>query len=347
MSRLILHIGTHKTATTSIQRFFRHNAAALSERGVFYPDYSLVNRKPHYAHLGLVNALSGRHKNYSRELAETFFAKVRERVKDHDLTVISAEPFYRHVENDPGDDPYYSPEDYWPLRNAYIERMREVFGEAEVVVVFRRQIDYAQSLYQEHVKVTSYRGNFHQFLKDFWFHFVFADQARAWNTAFPGLKAMSFDRLAASGDTVGEFCRLLGIPAEGLEAVPRANEGLPVDMVILKRMLHRTPVNRDELRDQVRELAARLPEDVQETAVPRSFFQSAGEMKAFQQSHAAANEGLRPFLVHGLADDEPIFRTEMKKGLTFGDRVKPQVLLAMLQLAVQGQRAEEEQDEAD
>lgn len=334
MSRLILHIGTHKTATTSIQRFLRHNQAALAERGVFYPDYSLINRKPHYAHLGMVNALSGRHKNYSRELAETYFAKVRERMTDYDLTIISGEPFYRHVENDPSDDPYYEPEEYWPLRNAYIARMREVFGEAEVVVVFRRQIDYAQSLYQEHVKVTSYRGNFKQFLQEFWFHFVFSDQANAWNAAFPGLKALSFDQLNATGDTVAEFCRLLNIPVEGLEPLPRANEGLPTDMVILKRMLHRTPVDRDRLREQIRTLAEKLPDEVQQMAQMRSFFQSAGDMQTYQDSHTANNELLRPFLVHDLADDMPIFRTNSKPGLIFGDRVKPQVLLAMLDLCV-------------
>ena len=113
----------------------------------------------------------------------------------------------------------------------YIARIRDLFGEAQVVVVFRRQADYAQSLYQEHVKVTRYRGNFREFLNDFWYHFVFAEQARAWNAAFPGLQAMLFDRLTATGDPTAEFCRLLGLPVEGLGPVPRANEGLPVDLV--------------------------------------------------------------------------------------------------------------------
>lgn len=334
MSRLILHIGTHKTATTSIQRFLRHHQAALADRGVFYPDYSLVGRKPHYAHLGMVNALSGRHKNYPRELAERFFREVRKRVNDYDVTVISGEPFYRHVENDPKDDPYYAPEEYWSRREAYIARMRELFGEAEVVVVFRRQIDYAQSLYQEHVKVTSYRGNFRQFLDDFWFHFAFARQAQAWNAAFPGLRAMSFERLTASGDTVGEFCRPLGIPIDGLEPLPRANEGLPVDLVILKRMLHRTPVDRDRLRDQIRQLADRLPDDLRDAGRLRSFFQSGGEMQKYQDGHTADNEALRPFLVHDLADTDPVFSPDMKPGLVFGDRIKPQVLGAMLDLCV-------------
>ncbi|MEX5728677.1 hypothetical protein Ga0609869_002030 [Rhodovulum iodosum] len=38
MARLILHIGTHKTATTTLQRTFKRNRALLAERGVIYPE---------------------------------------------------------------------------------------------------------------------------------------------------------------------------------------------------------------------------------------------------------------------------------------------------------------------
>ena len=335
MPRLILHIGTHKTATTSIQRFLRQHHTALAERGVFYPDYSLVNRKPHYAHLGMVNALSGRHQNYSRELAETFFAKVRERMVDYDTTIISGEPFYRHVENAPEDDAYYEPEHYWPLRNAYIERVRDVFGEAEVVVVFRRQAEYAQSLYQEHVKVTRYRGNFQQFLKEFWYHFVFAEQAAAWNSVFPGLKAMSFDMLNATGDAVGEFCRLLELPIDNLDRLPRANEGLPVDMVVLNRMLHRSSEGRESLRTKLDLLIEKLPEELKKSFSNRSFFKSEQDLLSYQKKFDAQNEELRPFLRHKLAADEAFFRTGCKPDLAYGDRIKPQVLQAMLNLSVE------------
>ena len=37
MARIVLHIGTHKTATTTIQTFFYRNAARLAEHGVIYP----------------------------------------------------------------------------------------------------------------------------------------------------------------------------------------------------------------------------------------------------------------------------------------------------------------------
>ena len=337
MPRLILHIGTHKTATTSIQQFLFHHRETLAERGVFYPDYTLVNKKPHYAHLGMVNALSGRHKVYSVEQARRFFARVRERAVDFDTTLISAEPFNRHVMNEPEEDAFYTPEDYWPRRHAYINHIREIIGDAEVVVVFRRQADYAQSLYQEHVKVTRYNGSFREFLNDFWFHFVFLQQARAWDTVFPGLKAMTFDRLVATGDPTAEFCRLLALPIEGLDPLPRANEGLPVDLVVLKRMLHRTSEEKEELRKKLEKMATYLPDAVIAEMKNRSFFGKMNEMKMFQSGFDIDNAALRPFLLHDLAKGEPVFPTEFRKGQHFGDWIKPAVLQAMLNLSLREQ----------
>lgn len=334
MSRLILHIGTHKTATTTIQRFFSNNRTALAKRGVFYPDYALVNKAPHYAHLGMVNALSGQHKSYSRDLAERFFAKVRARMVDFDTTIVSAEPFYRHFEYAPECNHNRAPEAYWLQRDAYISRMRELFGPAEVVVVFRRQADYAQSLYQEHVKVTRYLGNFQKFLGEFWFHFKFLQQARAWDAAFPGLKAIGFDALTGTEDVTGEFCRLLGIPAEGLAPSPPANTGLPVDLVVLKRQLHRTGDSKDDLRVRIEALASHLPQEVTDNFPNRSFFASSADMQAFQDSFAEDNDGLRKYLLNPVAPGHPVFPPGFRKGLNYGDRIKPQVLKAMLEMSL-------------
>lgn len=337
MPRFIVHIGTHKTATTSIQRHLAHHRDTLAERGVFYPDYSIIGRKPHYAHLGMVNALSGRHKVYPVAAAEKFFAEVHRQASGYDTTVISAEPFYRHVQNDPDDGPKYDPDDYWPLRNAYIERIRDLLGgDVQIVVVFRRQAEYAHSLYQEHVKVTRYNGNFRTFLREFWYHFTFLQQAQAWDRVFPGLKAMSFDRLIRTGDAVAEFCRLLDLPVEGLEQPLRANEGLPVDLVILKRMLHRTSENKEAVRKKLERITEHLSPETQEMFRTRSFFASQDDLLKFQVSFDTDNEDLRPYLLHEDAATGPIFREGVKPGQRYGDQLNPQFLLDLLELGLQG-----------
>ena len=247
------------------------------------------------------------------------------------ITLISAEPFYRHVA---GDAELSVAADYWPARRAYIAGLRDMFGEAEIVVVFRRQADYALSLYQEHVKVTRYKGRFREFLDEFWFHFVFLQQVEAWAAGFGGVRAMTFERLVAAGDPVAEFCRLLELPVEGLPPAERHNEALPLDMVILKRLLHAGPGDKDEIRARLEALAARIPPEVFEAVAPRSLFGSAKARAKFQDGFAAGNDGLRPYLLHQVPADEPVFPAAFRDGGSFGDQPQPAVLGAVVDLAL-------------
>ena len=49
MPRLVLHIGTHKTGTTSLQNHWHANRQALSQVGIVYPDLT-----PHSGHHGFL-----------------------------------------------------------------------------------------------------------------------------------------------------------------------------------------------------------------------------------------------------------------------------------------------------
>jgi len=44
---LIVHIGSHKTGTTAIQRFAASHRATLRERGLWYPSYEEIGRPEH------------------------------------------------------------------------------------------------------------------------------------------------------------------------------------------------------------------------------------------------------------------------------------------------------------
>ncbi|MEL6550909.1 MAG: hypothetical protein AAFQ54_11765 [Pseudomonadota bacterium] len=334
MSRLVIHIGTHKTATTSIQRFLKNNQGVLAERGVYYPDYSLIGKTPHYAHLGMVNALSGQHRVYTSREAEKFFGKVVERSKDFDTTIISGEPFYRHVGEGSYDRVPTNRDEYWESRRAYVARLRQLFGAAEIVVVFRRQADYAQSLYQEHVKVTRYKKNFLKFLEEFWYHFAFNAQATLWDEYFPGLRALEFDRLTRGGDAVREFCRLLALPISGLSAAETYNESLPPDLVVIKRVLHRTRASKDDLRDQMQRMLKALPETSFARISPRSFFASNADQLEFQKSFDFDNEELKRFMHADDDSNAPFFSSDFKKVKFYGDRLHPDILGSLVDMAI-------------
>ena len=58
---VVFHVGTHKTATTSLQRYFAANRASLKEHNVIYPNYPdlIPVSTSHYAHLDLAKSING------------------------------------------------------------------------------------------------------------------------------------------------------------------------------------------------------------------------------------------------------------------------------------------------
>ena len=58
MVKIFVHIGTHKTGTTSIQKFARSNEEKLKMKGFFYPGYSILGKKEHYGHHHIAHALA-------------------------------------------------------------------------------------------------------------------------------------------------------------------------------------------------------------------------------------------------------------------------------------------------
>ena len=168
MPRLFLHIGTHKTGTTSLQRFLTVNRAVLRRQGLVYPDPAIGGFGKRYAHHQVAHAMAGRSGAGSPEDARRFFDKVRRDLRGREAAIVSAEALYRHVLGgtdserrfDAGD----GPGDPLP----YIRRVRDCLGDFDVtvLVMLRRQDAFLESLYAEQVMTTSYRGDIDRFVTD-------------------------------------------------------------------------------------------------------------------------------------------------------------------------------------
>ena len=251
--RLILHIGTHKTGTTSIQKYCAGNRAALRAQGLWYPDYDLIGMEGHYAHHHLVNALAGL--PTSRGLSDdafAFFARLRARAQKDETVLISAEPFWRHVappvallENEYDADG--GADTYWSRRHAFVERVREAAGDAEIVVVLRRQDDCAVSMFKERVKGTSYCDPFESFVTAFAHRFAYFDQVAVWKAFFDRVRVLVYDDLMAGNDLVSEFFQALEIPIQVVGAAGRRNPALGNDLIEFKRRLNATGLGEDAL----------------------------------------------------------------------------------------------------
>ncbi|MFC3612452.1 hypothetical protein ACFORG_01655 [Lutimaribacter marinistellae] len=138
MAKVILHIGTHKTATTTIQEKFREWAPELADRGIVYPR---LNQIP--GHHGLTALWSPVEDDMLlAQGPEAGFAEIVADYADSDFTVfLSSEEFSRAEPN--------GGVDYQDLR-----RRLDGFDEIQVVCVVRQQWQFIQSVYLELSKKT-------------------------------------------------------------------------------------------------------------------------------------------------------------------------------------------------
>lgn len=147
--RLFLHIGTHKTGTTSIQRFCTANRDELAEVGLLYPALGLGGYPAHYAHHRLAHATAGRDDVMEIEHVTHFLDLVRSEVRPGQSVLISAEPYYRHrIRNANGNQ---SVREYVEL----VGQLYEGFA-VTVLVMLRRQDLLLEAFYAEHVMATPY-----------------------------------------------------------------------------------------------------------------------------------------------------------------------------------------------
>jgi hypothetical protein len=139
MARVVLHIGTHKTATTTIQDLFRHNAAILARHGLIYP----VLDPRHSGHHGLVMDWNPLPKVY--ELAEGSTTALRRIAAEHaagqDTVFLSSEEFSRGAAG--------ARVDFRAVRRALA-----AFDRIQVLCVLREQWRFLQSVY---VELSKYR----------------------------------------------------------------------------------------------------------------------------------------------------------------------------------------------
>lgn len=246
--RLLLHIGTHKTGTTSIQRFAHAHRDELARRGFWYPSFKLVGAEDHYSHLDLAHVLAtGKSERLTREQAEAFARTVRERGAAYDAVLLSAEAFYRHRLRAPAS---VKP-NYWKERAAFVQRVADTLGveNTSVVVTLRRQDHFAQSLYNENIRASRYTRSFEKFTRRSSAMFAYARQVELWAGAFPRPQVLVFEDLVRhDGGLVGEFFARLGAPVQGLAPVEVQNESPRPELLMYLRRLNASQLSSTQLK---------------------------------------------------------------------------------------------------
>ncbi len=233
VDEVVLHLGTGKTGTTSIQHYMRRNRQLLSERGVLYP------RTPG----------SGRHTKFGLS-----FRSVEEfdtMPAWHQMRAQSPERFRRRFHRKLLDEiraaaaprVLFSDEALYGLPDPALRRLREftdgLGGTTRLVVYLRRQDDHAISLYQQQVKVGETRRlvSWLRNNRDFTY-----DYGRRLEQLERGLEPTSFvvrrfERGAfRSGRLEADFLDAAGIDGAGFESVESKNETLDAATVEFLRL---------------------------------------------------------------------------------------------------------------
>jgi hypothetical protein len=330
----VIHVGTHKTGTTALQRFAASNRAELKNHGLWYPSYTEIGLFDHYAHHHLAFALAEEPETkLSASEARRFVEYVDKNRMTDETVLISAEPLYRLTLGlDQKTHKWRSSSaSYWDARDQFIARMREAFpfDDAQILICLRRQDNFARSVYQERVKVTKFSDTFATFLHKERSIFDYLGQVEAFAKHFQNVKVVTFESLVGTGDLHSAFFGLLDADISFAQKRSVTNVSLPIEFVEFKRLLNTTRISRETADKIGKRLLGLAQKNVLNPARNLDWL-SFEDMASFQGSFERDNERLRQRFAPMLPS--PLFQPpepEKKKHFT-GLRPKRAIQIAEL-----------------
>jgi len=226
VSKLILHIGRHKTGTTAIQQFLVRNPALLKANGYCFPDHGGTG----FGHHDLAGALIKKNMQLSGKTEGETLSEIRRLlsrlISGNKLTpIISSEAFQN-----------CDPKLVRAALSAY---------DVKVVMYLREPVSYLISSYTQKVHATDYIGTIEQYA-DSVFQSSYKAFIDAWCDAFDSrnvsIKIYSRDELVKQ-DIVLDFCEsVLGIDNQIVSAVyerSSTNKSLTNSLLAFKLWVNR------------------------------------------------------------------------------------------------------------
>lgn len=224
--KLVLHIGTEKTGTTSVQAWLESNRDALSCRGIFLSNvlgrpnnralaHAFQNDvDPYLLPMGIRTA--GDVKAFRTSILRKLANEVKAAAKDHDLMIISSEQFHSRL---------FFDEEVSKLAH----QLKKIFSDVTVVCYLRHQLEMRRSFYSTLVRQGLFVAleDFDNNIDEQSLYYNHEALVRRWEAAFGAnqllLREYMCDKLHR-GDVVQDF-RAYALPSldpEGLMALDSA-----------------------------------------------------------------------------------------------------------------------------
>lgn len=193
MARIILHIGTHKTGTTGMQRALFEQRNRLLECGISYDPWPGVLWGLKYAHHGLAHRLA-RFDSEDQKVLANYRLRIEQSLSLGLDVILSAEPFYRQVAAGMLNDPCAA-------RIHFLDRAADYFKglPVEVSVCFRRPDRMAESLFKEQAVSTENKLEYLPWLEKFSSRFDYAARLAEFENRFGTAKAWCFEHAVQKG----------------------------------------------------------------------------------------------------------------------------------------------------
>ena len=250
--RLLLHIGTEKTGTTTLQRWFDRNRQVLREKGVWYP---ISLGASNHRHLSVFAGDSDKpedgfflrgihsiedHQAFRKQLIDDFSREYSE--KSHLQTwVISNEQLHSRL-----------------LNHGTVKRTKDFladrFDDVKVVVHLRPQVDVAVSLASTEAeygtKITARRFSG---IADHNLYYNYEKLIDRWETAY-GPENVIIVPFKRKPCITSFFIDLLNLDTQGLSGISRSNESLDWRTIALLNALLMPELNNDKTVNQNRQI---------------------------------------------------------------------------------------------
>lgn len=209
MARLIIHVGSHKTGTTSIQTHLDQIRETLPALGYSYPELP----KSHIhkiSHFNILRQFFGRDESKKAETVK-FLKRAHESPRD---VILSAESLF----GQPTKRPRETDAQYWQRKADTLVELREHFPgrQTQVVIFLRDRQAYMTSLFRQLMRVhqnpaASIEEMLEDYLSKFGVQADYQSQVNAWRIVFDKVTVVDYDQLCDKS-SVHRFCSILGIP---------------------------------------------------------------------------------------------------------------------------------------
>ena len=209
MARIILHVGTHKTGTTALQRALFSQRGLLLKSGISYDPWQSVLRGPKSSHHGLAQRLA-RYNSDDQTVLVDYRLRLEQALAQGLDVIISAESFYRHVDTGVLDDPDAA-------RMSFLDRVADYLGglPIEVSICFRRPDRMADSMFKEETVSSDSKLEFLQYLERTSDRFDYSARVSEFEQRFGPAKIWCFEKAVAKG-LIPAFLEQHGLQAPGI-----------------------------------------------------------------------------------------------------------------------------------